>query len=97
MPVGSRPGRPGPSPRLRELREAARAVHCFDDTTVVVRQPVSVRVSRAQGAGGPAQSEGTKTTVHAPVGSGVAAPVRPGPSPRQGQVPTCRVRSRAAL
>jgi hypothetical protein len=39
MPLGARPGNPGPSPQLRELKETVRAVLGLDDdTAVIVRQ-----------------------------------------------------------
>ena len=39
MPLGSRPGPPGPSPQLRELKETVRALLGLDDdTAVLIRQ-----------------------------------------------------------
>ncbi len=39
MPLGSRPGLPGPSPQLRELKETVRTLLGLDDdTAVMVRQ-----------------------------------------------------------
>jgi hypothetical protein len=39
MPLGSHPGRPGPGPQLRELKETVRALLALDDdTAVMVRQ-----------------------------------------------------------
>lgn len=39
MPLGSRPGPPGPSPQLRELKETVRALlDLDDDTAVLIRQ-----------------------------------------------------------
>jgi len=42
MPLGARPGRPGPSPHLRELKETVRALLGLDeDTAVMVRELAS--------------------------------------------------------
>ncbi|MGW5126173.1 hypothetical protein ACWEQ7_19395 [Streptomyces sp. NPDC004069] len=39
MPLGSRPGLPGPNPRLRELQETVRTLLGLDaDTAVTVRR-----------------------------------------------------------
>ncbi|MBX9359672.1 hypothetical protein K4G64_00185 [Streptomyces sp. WAC04114] len=39
MPLGARPGRPWPSPRLRELKETVRTLLGLDeDTAVVIRE-----------------------------------------------------------
>lgn len=39
MPLGSRPGPPGPSPQMRELKETVRVLLGLDDdTAVMVRQ-----------------------------------------------------------
>ncbi|MEU2715508.1 hypothetical protein [Streptomyces sp. NPDC007205] len=39
MPLGSRPGPPGPSPQLRELKGTVRALLALDDdTAVMIRQ-----------------------------------------------------------
>ncbi|MFH9820153.1 hypothetical protein [Streptomyces sp. NPDC017230] len=41
MPLGTRPGSPGPSPQLRELKETVRGLLGLDDdTAVMVRQLV---------------------------------------------------------